>query len=258
MTHFRGYCINHLFIPSELPLERLFVNAIPTEYKDHAILVGGSLIKEWEFKSKKKVIPDYLIKDKTYIRAITKLVGKYEGDQPFEYLKKIKETAWKLAETWKDNKSKFKIFKELWRKRNLVKRLKETKILRKPNISNPYSSDELKLMEEVIPLIRGENRSKNWRKKIIKMITRIVMKQGEILGRQMEIVKVDFSIKTKEKKSTSIKGVFIDGIIKRDGKEIRKSIKEFWGNLLGTKRKFDKKTLDNLLGNHKPCYLQIE
>ena len=74
-THFQGQCINHVFIPSNTPSERIFVNAISLGFKDHAIIIGGTSIKEWELRSNKKRISEYFIKDSKFINALINEVG---------------------------------------------------------------------------------------------------------------------------------------------------------------------------------------
>ena len=44
--HFQGQCIDHVFIPLNTPSERIFVNVIPSGFKDHAMIIGGTSIKE--------------------------------------------------------------------------------------------------------------------------------------------------------------------------------------------------------------------
>ena len=40
-THFQGQCIDHIFFPSEALEDCLFVNAIPSKFKDHTVMIGG-------------------------------------------------------------------------------------------------------------------------------------------------------------------------------------------------------------------------
>ena len=46
--HYKGRCINYIFFSSKAPVKQLFINAILFEFKDHALLIGGSLFKKWE------------------------------------------------------------------------------------------------------------------------------------------------------------------------------------------------------------------
>ena len=46
--HYKGRCINHIFFLSKVLLKQLFINAILSSFKNHALLIGGSLFKEWE------------------------------------------------------------------------------------------------------------------------------------------------------------------------------------------------------------------
>ena len=57
--HYKGRCIDHIFFSSKAPLKHLFINAIPSSFKDHALLIGGSLFKKWEIQVNKKSIPEY-------------------------------------------------------------------------------------------------------------------------------------------------------------------------------------------------------
>ena len=129
-THFQGQCINHVFIPSNTPSKRIFVNAIPSGFKDHVMIIGETSIKEWELKSNKKRILEYLIKDSKFINTLINEVGDYVKDDPVSCLIKLKEKAWELVLLWKDKGKKAHLFKELWKLQTIIKCLAKTKILR--------------------------------------------------------------------------------------------------------------------------------
>ena len=80
-THYKGRCIDHIFFLSKAPLKHLFINAIPSGFKDHALLIGGSSFKEWEIRANKKSIPEYLINDHGFINTLIERMGTFsEGD----------------------------------------------------------------------------------------------------------------------------------------------------------------------------------
>ena len=112
-THFQGQYINYVFIPSNTSSERIFVNVISSGFKDHAIIIGGTNIKEWELKSNKKRIPEYFIKDFKFINALINEVGDYVKGDSVSCLIKLKEKVWELILLWKDKGKKIYLFKEL-------------------------------------------------------------------------------------------------------------------------------------------------
>ena len=149
-THFQGRCIDHVFIPSNAPSERIFVNAIPSGFKDHAMIVGGTSIKEWELKSNKKRIPEYLIKDPKFINALINEVGDYVEGDPVSCLTKLKEKAWELVPLWKDKGKEAHLFKELWKLQTIIKHLAKTRILRKASAIHSFSLLELELLHTAV------------------------------------------------------------------------------------------------------------
>ena len=88
---------------------------IPSGFKDHAMIIDGTSIKEWELKSNKKRIPEYLIKDPKFINAFINEVGDYVEGNSISCLIKLKEKVWKLVPLWKDKGKKAHLFKELWK-----------------------------------------------------------------------------------------------------------------------------------------------
>ena len=67
LTHYKGRCINHIFFLFKVSLKWLFINAILFSFKDHALLIEGSSLKEWKIWVNKKSIPEYLINDHGFI-----------------------------------------------------------------------------------------------------------------------------------------------------------------------------------------------
>ena len=65
-TYYKGKCIDHIFFLSKALLKQLFINAILSGFKDHALLIGESLFKKWEIQTNKKSIPEYLINEHSY------------------------------------------------------------------------------------------------------------------------------------------------------------------------------------------------
>ena len=64
--------------------------------------------------------------------------------------------------------------------------------------------------------------------------------------------------KSKVRSFLTVKGIVVDGVISRDNGMVQKAIKEFWGNLLGSVRLYNKDSLQKLIKNHKPQFLKID
>ena len=79
------------------------------------MIIGGTSIKEWELKSNKKRILEYLIKDPKFINALINEVGNYVEGDSVSCLSKLKEKAWELVPLWKDKGKEAHLFKELWK-----------------------------------------------------------------------------------------------------------------------------------------------
>ena len=97
-THYKRKCINHIFFLSKALLKHLFINAILSGFKDHALLIERFLFKEWEIQMNKKSIPKYLINDHGFINTFIERMGTFsEGDNSNEFLIKFKTTTWELV-----------------------------------------------------------------------------------------------------------------------------------------------------------------
>ena len=44
-THYKGRCINHIFFLSKALVKQLFINAILSGFKDHVLLIEGSIME---------------------------------------------------------------------------------------------------------------------------------------------------------------------------------------------------------------------
>ena len=55
-----------------------------------------------------------------------------------------------------------------------------------------------------------------------------------------------------------VKGIVVDGVISKENNMVQKAIKEFWGNLLGLVRLYNKDSLQKLIENHKPQFPKID
>ena len=117
----QGQCINHVFIPLNAPSERIFVNVIPSGFKNHAMIIGGISIKEWKLKSNKKRIPEYLIKDSKFINTLINEVGDYVEGDSVSCLSKLKEKVWELVLLWKDKGKKAHLSKNYRNSKQLHK-----------------------------------------------------------------------------------------------------------------------------------------
>ena len=120
-THYKGRCIDHIFFLSKALVKQLFINAILSGFKDHALLIGGSSFKEWEIWTNKKSIPKYLINDHRFINTFIERMGTFsEGDDPSEFLTRFKTTAWELVPYWRERNTEAALFRELWKIHSLV------------------------------------------------------------------------------------------------------------------------------------------
>ena len=135
------------------------------------MIVGGTSIKEWELKSNKKRIFEYLIKDPKFINALINEVGDYVEGDPVSCLSKLKEKVWKLVPLWKNKGKEAHLFKELWKLQTIIKCLAKTRILRKTSAIHSFSSLELELLHTAAIRWNGFQDDKKWR---IKAIPRMI------------------------------------------------------------------------------------
>ena len=114
-THYKRRCIDHIFFLSKAPLKHLFINAILSGFnKDHALLIGGSLFKEWKIQMNKKSIPEYLINNHRFINTLIERMDTFsKGDDLNEFLTRFKTTAWELVSYWRERNTKAALFREL-------------------------------------------------------------------------------------------------------------------------------------------------
>ena len=113
------------------------MNAIPSRFKDHAVMIGGASVKEWKINSQKRRIPEYLINNPKFISALSEVVGNYSVGDPVTCLDKMKSEAWRLTALWKDKHKEAHLFKKFWKLQTLIKKLKTTQILRKDSQLTP-------------------------------------------------------------------------------------------------------------------------
>ena len=186
-THFQGQCINHIFLPSEAPKDHLFVNAIPSGFKDHAVMIGGVSVKEWKINSWKKRIPEYLINDPKFISALSEAVGNYSVGDPMTCLDKIKSEAWRLTALWKDKHKEVHLFKKLWKLQTLVKKLRTTWILRKDSPAQPFTSLEAELREAAAENWDNPLKGRKWRLKIIPWMIKVGLSWIASLEQQLGV-----------------------------------------------------------------------
>ena len=112
--HYKGKCIDHIFFSSKAPVKQLFINAIPSGFKDHALLIGGSSFKEWEIQANKKSISEYLINDYGFINTFIERMDTFsKSDDPSEFLTRFKTTAWELVPYWRERNTKAVLFRKL-------------------------------------------------------------------------------------------------------------------------------------------------
>ena len=258
-THYKGRCIDHIFFLFKAPLKCLFINAILFGFKDHALLIGGSSFKEWKIQMNKKSIPEYLINDHGFINTLIERMGTFsEDDDPNEFLTRFKTTAWKLVLYWRERNTEAALFRELWKIHSLVRSLHNSHILRKSTVQRPYSSLEMGLLDQTSLGWKGLKEGKLWRRGIIPRMISTVLKKIECIEGQLRIFIDNHPARPKVRSSPRVKGIVVDGVISRDNDVVQKAIKEFWGNLLGSVRPYNKDSLQKLIENHKPQFPKVD
>ena len=70
-----------------------------------------------------------------------------------------------------------------------------------------------------------------------------VFKKIECIEGQLGIFIDNHPVKLKAKSSPRVKGIVVNRVISRDNSVVQKAIKEFWGNLLGSVRSYNKDSL---------------
>ena len=103
------------------------------------MIVGGTNIKEWELKSNKKRIPEYLIKDLKFINVLINEIGDYVEGDPVSCLSKLKEKAWELVPLWKNKGKKLTFSKNYGKLQTIIKCLVKTRILKKTSAIHSFS-----------------------------------------------------------------------------------------------------------------------
>ena len=187
-THYKGRCIDHIFFLSKAPLKHLFINAIPSSFKDHALLIGGSLFKKWKIRANKKSILEYLINDHGFINTLIERMGTFsKGDDSNEFLTKFKTTAWELVPYWRERNTEAALFRELWKIHSLVRSLCNSRILRKSTVQRPYSSLEMGLLDQASLGWKGPKEGKLWRRGIIPKMISAALKKIECIEGQLGI-----------------------------------------------------------------------
>ena len=258
-TYYKGRCIDHIFFLSKAPLKWLFINAILSSFKDHVLLIGGSSFKEWEIQVNKKSIAEYLINDHSFINTLIERMGTFsKGDDFNEFLIRFKTTAWELVPYWRERNIEVALFRELWKIHSLVRSLQNSCIFRKSTVQRLYSSLEMGLLDQASLGWKGSKKGKLWRREIIPRITSAVLKKIECIEGQLGIFIDSYPAKPKVKLSPRVKGIVVDGVISRDNGVVQKAIKEFWGNLLGSVRLYNKDSLQKLIKNHKPWFPKVD
>ena len=85
-----------------------------------------------------------------------------------------------------------------------------------------------------------------------------VLKKIECIKGQLEIFIDSYPTRHKVRSSPRVKGIVVDGVISRDNGVVQKAIKEFWGNLYGSVRLYNKDSLQKLIENHKPQFPKVD
>jgi hypothetical protein len=95
-THWKGGCIDHIYVSEGIDPERRAITGITNSFKDHVILVGGALAENLSTSAHLRRIPDHAAKDPLFVAKVLEKTGKYVKD-PMDFLLHLKEVAW---ETW--------------------------------------------------------------------------------------------------------------------------------------------------------------
>ena len=224
-THFKGRCIDHIFLLSDLPEDWKFITGVPAEFLDHIFLVGGATCKLWDLKHFKKQIPTFLTKDPSFIKEVIAQMGKYNGSNPLEFLERLKSQAKTIASRWMDKSENKEHFSLLWRHQVFIKRIRRMRFYRKSSVSRPYSSYELDIITEAgINFKKPKKRS--WGEAIVPRMIQVVNNHIEVLEKKLGIFSDD-SLKIKKKKGVKIKGLIVDGVISNNTKKISEAISNF-------------------------------
>ena len=181
-----------------------------------------------------------------------------EGNDPNEFLTRFKTTAWELVPYWRERNTEAALFRELWKIHSLVRSLHNSCILRKSTVQRPYSSLEMGLLDQASLGWKGPKEGKSWRRGIIPRMISAVLKKIECIEGQLGIFIDSHPARPKARSSPRVKGIVVDGVISRDNGVVQKAIKEFWGNLLGSVRPYNKDSLQKLIENHKPWFPKVD
>ena len=222
------------------------------------MIIGGTSIKEWELKSNKKRIPEYLIKDPKFINTLINKVGNYVEGDFVSCLSKLKEKAWELVPLWKDKGKEAHLFKELWKLQTIIKHFAKTRILRKTSAIHSFSSLELELLHTTMIEWNGSQDDKKWRIKAIPRMIKAEMDQTVVLKQQLGIFVDEHPSCLSHKSSPYVKGVIVDEVISYNDNVVKKAIKDFWESLFSTERPYNKDSLNELIANHHLHFPPVE
>jgi ribonuclease HI len=244
-THFAGRCIDHIFFPCDVDEERKFVNAIPTPFKDHAIIIGGSSMKTWHTTSHKKQIPSRFIKDPEFVEEVLRVVGEYDkaGD-PTLHLRKFKEAAWTACREWK-KKAPDEKFDRLWKLHQVERKYKALYAIPTQNLSTIEAEIEAEAVRRC-----KKGRKKIGRKEILSKARGIIKEWVIALELQCDIHQIQETKLKKVFKAATVKGVLMDGKILRGNAEVKDAITNFWADLFGTVRPICKEALDEMVDQY--------
>ena len=255
-THFKGRCIDHLFLPSRSPFKNRFVTAIPNSFRDHAVLIGGTSVKKWFTSSHPKSIPEVFINDPRFGKAILERVGDYKNN-PLDHLKKIKTAAWEVANEGKKGVAPESMLGSLWRFQTLRRHYQMIKAFRKSTPQRPYSPLEEELLMEAT-WTGTISKKRAWRVGILPRVIRAVEKRIATLECTLGIHHEPSSFSTKSKTKKAVAGLLVEGEVVRDSKKINQALSDYWGNLFGSTRDFDRETLDLWIKEHPNSFPQME
>ena len=217
------------------------------------------MFKKWEIQTNKKSIPKYLINDHGFINTLIERMGTFsKGDDFNEFLTRFKTTAWELVPYWRERNIEAALFRELWKIHSLVRSLHNSHILRKSTVQRLYFSLEMGLLDQASIGWKGLKKGKSWKRGIILRIISAVLKKIKCIEGQLGIFIDSHPTRPKAKSFPRVKGIVVDGVISRDNGVVQKAIKEFWGNLLGSVRLYNKDSLQKLIENYKPQFLKVD
>ena len=242
-THGRGNVIDYIFVSSAYVESNITTAVIAGTSLDHNILFAQLNPKT---PTVNRTLPEEICKSQVFVQEILNQIGPYHGKEPWEYLKKFKNTAWKLrnanAFTFPDEKKTRTIQKLMTARRyNPFKELPTDDIT-----LERLRGEFINIMKEA----RKRNKKKNPRKLWKSMIMEEIRIIGELWGTRVDHLLPRKPINLKKIREGK-EDVILDeqgGIANDENK--KRILQNFWEGVLGKERSYDQEALAQLLEGH--------